>query len=552
VDATGKGILDAAGLGEETPQGESASPGDDDDPVEDAQPKKAPRELTWWEEYLKRREEKRKKSHTPGVWVVYFSLAALPLFGLGQLFIPAGDAAKRSYIFWLLAIYVASGLGLLLTTSFLGLRRYLRQRKVTMPAAMTGAWLAFGGVLVIALVGIGLLIPLPSPGDLLGKPDFMGSKDRQASKYAVKRDGSGKGKGPPSSSKNKDPDAQAGSGNMRDQQGGQTKSGDQGSGGKQQSNNAQSSSAGKSNQQGDSGKSNSQSNQSQNNQAQNSQAQNNQQNQGPQNQNNQGNQNQANSNQSNSGAQKQPGDKNPGQNEQNQNSQGTKNGDQKSNDQDQGDKEKQDAENKDDAGNESEGGSGSSSTDTSSAGQLFEEATSTVGQVLKWIAIIVGILIAGYFVIKFLANFNSWFKALLLAIQNLFGKKEENQAAAAAVEEEEEEWTPKPFAEYPDPFLTGAAETQPPAQVVRYSFEALESWAWENHLARQPDETPSEFAERLGAQVPKLDAHVKRVADLFARITYARQTPTKNALPVLRQFWQALTGASAPAEAVVE
>ena len=55
---------------------------------------------------------------------------------------------------------------------------------------------------------------------------------------------------------------------------------------------------------------------------------------------------------------------------------------------------------------------------------------------MKWIAIIVGILIAGYFVIKFLANFNSWFKALLLAIQNLFGKKEENQAAASAVEEE--------------------------------------------------------------------------------------------------------------------
>jgi hypothetical protein len=88
--------------------------------------------------------------------------------------------------------------------------------------------------------------------------------------------------------------------------------------------------------------------------------------------------------------------------------------------------------------------------------------------------------------------------------------------------------------------------------VVRYSFEALESWAWEQHLARQPEETPSEFAERLGGAVPQLEPHVKRLADLFARVSYARQVPNRNCLPILRQFWQHLTGAQAPAEAAVE
>ena len=36
------------------------------------------------------RDAKRKGPHTPGVWVIYFALAALPLFALGQSLIDAG------------------------------------------------------------------------------------------------------------------------------------------------------------------------------------------------------------------------------------------------------------------------------------------------------------------------------------------------------------------------------------------------------------------------------------------------------------------------------
>ena len=36
------------------------------------------------------------------------SLAALPLFGLGQSLIPADAAARRRYVFWLLTVYVGS------------------------------------------------------------------------------------------------------------------------------------------------------------------------------------------------------------------------------------------------------------------------------------------------------------------------------------------------------------------------------------------------------------------------------------------------------------
>src|SRR5262249_53742643 len=78
-----------------------------------------------------------------------------------------------------------SGLGLLLTTSFLGLRRYLRQRNLQMPAAMTGAWLTVGGFLVAAFLLVGAFLPRPhaevSPlRDWLG----VGSTERKASQFA--------------------------------------------------------------------------------------------------------------------------------------------------------------------------------------------------------------------------------------------------------------------------------------------------------------------------------------------------------------------------------
>ena len=46
------------------------------------------------------------------------------------------EAESRHFTFWLMAIYVGCCLGLLLTTSFLGLRRYLKQRKLQIPASM--------------------------------------------------------------------------------------------------------------------------------------------------------------------------------------------------------------------------------------------------------------------------------------------------------------------------------------------------------------------------------------------------------------------------------
>lgn len=136
---------------------------------------------------------KKKKKRPLGVWVVYYSLAALPLFGLGQALIDAGDTERRRDSFWLLIVYVGCGLGLLLTTCFLGLRRYLRQRSLKMPTAMTGVWLAVGGGLIAALIVAAALLPRPNAEFSFLQLFPAKSKKLAASKYALKGDRAGEG-----------------------------------------------------------------------------------------------------------------------------------------------------------------------------------------------------------------------------------------------------------------------------------------------------------------------------------------------------------------------
>lgn len=110
----------------------------------------------------KKAGQRKKQPHPPGLWVVYFSLAALPLFGIGQMLLPGGDLAARRAGFAYLFTYMAAAFGLLLVTSFLGLRRYLRQRHLQMPMAIAFGWVRFG-VCVAAFVLIAALL-LPRPG----------------------------------------------------------------------------------------------------------------------------------------------------------------------------------------------------------------------------------------------------------------------------------------------------------------------------------------------------------------------------------------------------
>lgn len=526
VDASGAGLLDAAGLDNQGARDEGR--GTREEEASSSFPRPSSGLFAWWERYHRYRQEQQQKPHAPGVWIVYFSLAALPLFGLGQSLIAANDLERRQRVFWFMVCYMGSALGLLLCTSFLGLRRYLRQRRLSMPVAVTGVWLSIGAVLIAVLLVAGAFLPRPYPEyPLIPVQGWLGSPDREASKYAVMRDSPGKGEGRPGAAGK---DGQEGSASGSQGQGGgqQGQNGSGGSGqgqsGSGQGKGEQGSGGGSSGKSG-SGQGNNQSGSGGNRQGQSAQG----------------------SSGDQSGQQGSPGRSGNGEQSQA--------GDQRSS---------QGGSDRGKGGQPDQGQSGQGMKRLSEAeasnppvstplGSSFSSLFSGLGRLLKWIIFAIAALVVAFIVLRallqFLANFTGWARGLLNALQGLWQALFGWLGPAAVPGESEEparpERRPVPFAAFRDPFLDGSGGRQSPEELVRYSFHALEAWAREQDLGRQADDTPFEFADRIALNVPgPLAADCRRLAALYARAAYARGPLPASCEGVLRQFWRHLTQAA--------
>jgi Domain of unknown function (DUF4129) len=202
ADASGRGLLE---LATERTRGKQNWPGPEDLPGDTAQrrgrvanPVGGLRGRTPRLARTDGRREGGASPHAPGLSVIYFSLAALPLFGIGQVLLPAGDTDGRRVGFGLLVVYLAAALGLLLTTSFLGLRRYLRQRYLRMPAAIAFGWVQFGAGLAVAVLLLALLLPRPGADYTWRTLAYrIDSRLRRASEVAMRFNPPGKGSGAP-------------------------------------------------------------------------------------------------------------------------------------------------------------------------------------------------------------------------------------------------------------------------------------------------------------------------------------------------------------------
>ncbi|HVA45735.1 MAG TPA: DUF4129 domain-containing protein [Pirellulales bacterium] len=607
-DASGEGLLQVAGLEEGIGNGTPAAGSSDDE---------KPRRRNWWQRFLESPEERRKRPHAPGVWVIYFSLAALPLFGLGQALIPAGDIERRRTAFWLLVWYVASGMGLLLTTSFLGLRRYLRQRKLEMPVSMTGVWLGVGGTLIVLLILVMMLIPRPSPEypveELIA--NAIRSPVQQASRHAVMRDG-GVQQGPADAKPANPPhdDSQTNRSQQPEQKdppGGQQQAGGQQQGGQQQGGQQQSGQQQGGQQQGG---------QQQGGQQQGGQQQGGQQQGGPQqggqqqggqqrSGQQQGGQQQGGQQQSGQqqGGQQQGGQQQGGQQQGGQQQGGQQQGGQQQSGQQQGGQQSGQQQSGQQAGGQQQGAqqqgnqqqtgqqqgsqqqsgpqnqpkeqprnqSPAGQPPTQPSAERQQERPSDTNQQqgqqpqagtskpetpppqpsrlpklpslslagwIRWlmwgalaVAAIIGFLRYREQVIAFLRQL--W--AELLALWGeLFGGRKTKSADVADPERLE---PPRPFAAFRNPFASGKDDRLPPEQLVRYTFEALDAWAFEHQAARRLDETPLEFADAVGDRHPALAQDTRQLARLYSQMVYARTNPTHDCLPLLRRLWDEMT-----------
>ncbi|MBX9580687.1 MAG: DUF4129 domain-containing protein [Gemmataceae bacterium] len=494
-DVSGRGVLSAAGFGgdeasggREPPDGSSES-GGSRPPLakkKDKNKRKKADRPNWVWRWWSHRQGEKQKPHTPGVWVIYFALAALPLFAVGQSLVDPDDADRRRATFLQMAVYVASALGLLATTSLLGLRRYLRQRKATMPGSLTAGWLGLGAGLIVVFVVVGAVLPRPhSETPLLGL-QRAGKSERGASRYAQLSDSAGKGEG------NEGEQSEKGAGKASGKGGdpGGSK-GEKGSGGKGQGKG--NSGGGKDGKGGGKGQG-----------------------------------------KSNSDAKGSKGNNDDG-----------KNSDDKGDGKESGDDSQTDRE----AREAKDGNSGDRSSSSRRAPETkVGGALEKVAGVVKWvvIAIVVVLVVVGIAlaVLNYLAPFTGWARRLLDAIRNwwanLFGRRASRERERPEDAGDAGPVRPPPFSAFSDPFADGTAPGRDPAELVAYTFAALDAWAWDRGHGRRADETPLEFAARLGDEYPDLAADLRRLAGRYARVAYSEGPLPADTLGLLEEVWDQL------------
>ncbi len=521
-DMTGQGLLQQLGsdLGrvaadvQKTAKKEEKSAAPQPEAVTDAASANSP---PWWETLW----EPDRRPHAPGVWVVYFSLAALPLFGIGGWFVPSGDGPRRALVFGLLVVYVACGMGLLLATSFLGLRRYLRQRKLEMPVEMTTTWILVGVVMIIAMLLVAAILPRPSPQHSLTQLPFaVTSAVRRASQFGVGKEGTkdDEAKNPATTEAKEDQQTERkGGGKQEGKSGGGRDGGQQGSSGKngdgQSSANSAKSQSGGGEKKGNGGKPKGDKSDGGQSKERNAESQ--------------GKQSEADKSKSEDNGQQQPQD--------NQNQQQNQPSRQNTDDQEQ-------------RGNRSESPPQSGSKVSQVLSQVPSLLTQSFGFIVKWLfygGLILGGLIAAFIYREELMA--AWQK-LIAELGDLwdwwFGNKK--PAAQSSDPASEVVAPPRTFASYVDPFLSGDAHGMSWPQLVRYTFEALEAWGREQACPRGSGQTPHEFAVALAGTQPKIASGAQMLAVWYGQLAYAPKAAAPASIEPLRQLW-AMLGERSPA-----
>ena len=511
---TGVGLLQQSGLDTAAlaeagldDMEESSSANHLDDP--DAMDTSLMPDRPWWK-FWGNDGEGARRPHAPGVWLIYFTVASLPMFGLGQWLVPAVQADRRAWLFLYFLAYISSGMGLLLATSFLNLRRYLRRRKLKMPAAMTATWLSTGAILIIGLTLAAAVLPVPLSAMKVESRAARESSHLKASKYAILKDSGVQGEGARSegeaasksrgkqqasgkaqgSGRNNDP-------NAKQQVNGRGKPGGAGGQGRAKSGAPKGkSSASEKGQQGKSG-----------------------------------------------AQQDQSGDQGKGQEKDQSGDQAKGQGKNQEKGEGQDGRSEQ---NPDDQGKSEEGDEKSSrdnaEQDTSSS--QAPKLPSIPLPPMDWLQtpiLIAGIIIVIYGLIRYWRDLLEVLRALIASLLGGLGfgwgkKREKDEAGEAEVPAP----PPRPFSSYVNPFDAGLDHQLTPDDLVIYSFEALEAWAYEHELARSPHETPMEFVGRIGEERVELGPEASRLVGYFAMIVYGQQGFRSEVLPPLRRFWQVL------------
>ncbi len=481
----------------------------------------------------------RHKTSQPGRTVMYLALAALPLFGLGQFFL-RNDTASWASAKYLLAFYLFASLSLLVTTSFVGLRRYLRQRKVEMPSNVAVAWLSSGLVLIAGVLLLAYFAPMP--GRALATfefPEIFDSPGKtSASQYGWGDEGADQGT-PDAPGTTSDPNADqkevqgsvnkkggdaggSGDGDRKDGPAGTRKGGKKSAGSqKDESQNSSQQNSGK--QAGSKGADEKRDKSKEQGQQQKSDSE------------------AGKSESGNSGADQpsssgsEPGESESGESEPEKSESGESETNAEQAAEQKGNSQSEDRKSQSSASNSQQ----PSSDSQSSVGEAISNAVSMLGSVLKFLIVIVLVSIIGVFLYRNWHLICQWFSSLFVAQNHtLPGVEEESNSAAI-------DSPPRPFSSFRNPI----GSDPDLRRVMVVTFQAFESWSWEAGVVRGKEETPTEFTRRVAKTLPEkfsaqLPMHAAQVVESYNRIVFGRGNATKGDVAAAAHVWEVMNSPS--------
>ncbi|GAB5406206.1 MAG: DUF4129 domain-containing protein [Aureliella sp.] len=463
---------------------------------------------------------KKSKVHNPGVWVMYFALLALPMFGLGQLVLPESTTTT----FMCLVAYLGCALALLAATSFLSMRRYVRQKGVEMPVEVTSKWLPLSVAAIFATLLIALILPLPGRSlGLVGSPIKFSSGDLDTSRFGWGDEGSGEDdneaaskteseEGPPEGPAEEDgkgnPQATDDGKKTSQQKGGSEKGDQRGENGEQS--NPSDSDPSNSESPGDKGQQASQESNSGDREKTDASDSENKQ----------------------SDPSSKPNDQrresdNPANDEEDQAN--NENG-QRNNQDGQGNNQENDG-----ANDQRQQDGGPQSAASSPPPNFIPQINANFSELLKWITMLVLAAIVVFYLITHPHEVRAMWAAFRQWLANLFGRKKtaHKGPAPARIAPPPQK---KPFRDYINPFNSG--QTFSPDKVITHTYQALQAWAEEHGTTIDDETTPTELADRLTQLNPSVGKQSKLLAQMVNRLLFARWSPAEKDIAPLQRLWQ--------------
>jgi len=511
--------------------------------VEDEAARDEPARRRHWLEVFWR----RRQPNTPGLWVLVFLVAGVPLFGFGQLMISPQNPAASLRAVPYCAGYMLAGLGLLMFTSLLGLYRYLDQRRIELPSPVARWWLIAASAIALSTIIVALVLPRPVPS--LGIASWLPrvtSTIRQASRAAFGRDGKTSSDRPQvkvaggPANQNSDPPAKSAgsegssstpgqgspgkSGAKSDSQTGTSGANSSGSGSSKGSGqqSGEKSSSGQSSSKSGNAPANSE-NQSQGKGKANSAA---------------GQPPDQKDSSAKSDSQTDPGNRAP-QDQASRAEQANSPQDKQSSDS-RARTDQQQSARRSSAARSSPSGSRSSANANRSP-----SPSSLASGALGFLRLIAFFVLAGFVLWaawKFRESLMRGLRELLADLQKLWmglwrrKPKTSDEPTASSVAMRRFPG----FADFVNPFASNMVSGWPPARTVAYTFAALEAWARDRKCPRPDDVTPQEFARATRRQFRILDRSILDLAEMYNELAYAGADLSPQRVAGLERLWAQL------------